>query len=178
VNFKTLSSKTVFKARVFKLREDEVLYPDGRQATFHIVEHNGAVAMVPVDPQGRVLLVRQFRQTTGKLLLELPAGTLEDGEDPESCAYRELCEEVGMAPGNLQKIGEFFLAPGYSSEVMHIYLATDLREEKQAGDEDEFLSVEAYTPEELFAMIDTREIEDAKTITGLLLARSQLGKYP
>lgn len=176
MDFKTLNSKTVFKARVFDVREDEVLYPDGRRATFHIVEHNGAVAMVPVDDQGRILLVRQFRQTAGRQILELPAGTLEADEDPASCAQRELREEVGMAPGELHKIGEFFLAPGYSTERMHIYLATKLREERLAGDEDEFLIAEAHSLEEAYAMIDSGAIEDAKTITGLLLARSYLGK--
>lgn len=174
MNFKTLTSKTVFQARVFDIREDEVRYPDGRQATFHILVHNGAVAMVPVDSDGRILFVRQFRQTAGKQILEIPAGTLEPGEDPESCAQRELREEVGRGANGMRKLGEFFLAPGYSTEHMHVFLATDLFEERLAGDADEFLSVEAYTLGDALGLVNAGEIEDAKTITGLFLARSYL----
>lgn len=174
MNFKTLTSKTVFRARVFDIREDEVLYPDGRQATFHILVHNGAVAMVPVDDDGRILFVRQYRQTAGKQILELPAGTLEPGEDPQSCAQRELREEVGRGAGEMRKLGEFFLAPGYSTERMHLFLATGLFEERLAGDADEFLHVEAHDLAEALDLVASGQIEDAKTITGLLLAHPAL----
>ncbi len=174
--FRTLSSQTVYRARVFDVHRDEVLYPDGRKATFEIVVHNGAVAMVPVDDSGNLIFVRQYRHSTGKRLLEIPAGTLGKGEDPEACAQRELREEIGMAPGRLTKLAEFFLAPGYSTERMHVFLAQDLRPEQLPHDEDEDLDVESLSMQAAFAAIRSGEIEEAKTMLGLYLARAFLQK--
>ncbi|HEY4718354.1 MAG TPA: NUDIX hydrolase, partial [Anaerolineales bacterium] len=109
-----------------------------------------------------------------KLLLELPAGTLNKGEDPEACAQRELREEIGMAPGRLTKLGEFFLAPGYSTERMHVYLAQDLRPERLPHDDDEVLEVVSLSMQAAFAAIRSGEIEEAKTMLGLYLARELL----
>ena len=164
-----------YRARVFDVRRDEIELPSGLKTTYEIVAHNGAVAMVPVDNKGKIILVRQYRHSTGKRLLELPAGTLNDGEDPEACAQRELREEIGMAPGKLTEIAEFFLAPGYSTERMWIYLAQDLSPEKLSTDEDEDLEIETLAIGEAFVRIENGEIEDAKTILGLYMAREKLG---
>lgn len=172
---KKLSSKVAYRARVFNVRRDEVELPSGVSKIYEIVVHNGAVAMVPIDKEGKVTLVRQYRHSTGKRLLELPAGTLDDDEAPEACAQRELREEIGMAPGKLTQIAEFFLAPGYSTERMWVYLAQDLRPEKLDTDADEDLEVERLTMDEAFRRIEDGEIEDAKTMLGLYIARGKLG---
>ncbi|MEX2162469.1 MAG: NUDIX hydrolase [Anaerolineales bacterium] len=174
MTFRTLSTELVYRARVFDVRRDEVQYPNGHQTTYEIVVHSGAVAMVPVDTDDRILFVRQYRHTTGKRILEIPAGTLNKGEDPAACAQRELREEIGMAPGKLTKLAEFFLAPGYSTERVHVYLARDLSPESLPQDEDEDLEVEPLSMEEAFAAIRRGEIEEAKTMLGLFLAREVL----
>ncbi|MGH2581908.1 MAG: NUDIX hydrolase [Anaerolineales bacterium] len=174
MTFKKLSSEVAYRARVFDVRRDELQLPSGHKTIYEIVVHNGAVAMVPIDNEGNIILVRQYRHSTGKRLLELPAGTLDDSEDPEACAQRELREEIGMAPGKLTKIAEFFLAPGYSTERMWIYLAQDLSPEKLSTDEDEDLEIETLIMDEAFLRIENGEIEDAKTILGLYIAREKL----
>jgi len=174
MNFRVFCGETVYRARAFEVRRNQILYPDGRQATFDIVAHNGAVAMVPVADNGDIIFVRQYRPTTDKLLLELPAGTLNKGEDPQACAQRELREEIGMAPGRLTKLAEFFLAPGYSTERMHVYLAQDLRPERLPHDDDEVLEVVSLSMQAAFAAIRSGEIEEAKTMLGLYLARELL----
>ncbi|MEX1246872.1 MAG: NUDIX hydrolase [Anaerolineales bacterium] len=174
MEFKTLKSEITYRARVFDVQRDEVRYPSGHKTTYEIVVHNGAVAMVPVDADGGILFVRQYRHTTGKRILEIPAGTLNKGEDPEACAQRELREEIGMAPGRLTRLAEFYLAPGYSTERMHVYLAQDLRPEHLPHDEDEDLDVEKLSMGEAFAAIRNGEIEEAKTMLGLYLAKEFL----
>ncbi|MEX2143965.1 MAG: NUDIX hydrolase [Anaerolineales bacterium] len=176
MTFRTISCETLLRARAFEVRRDQIAYPDGRQGAFDIVVHNGAVAMVPVAANGDIVFVRQYRPATGKRLLELPAGTLNKGEDPEACAQRELREEIGMAPGRLTKLAEFFLAPGYSTERMHIYLAQDLRPEILPHDEDEDLEIETLSMQAAFAAFRTGEIEEAKTMLGMYLAREHLVK--
>ncbi|MBX3002561.1 MAG: NUDIX hydrolase, partial [Anaerolineales bacterium] len=141
---------------------------------YDTVVHIGAVSMVPVDADGKILLVRQYRHSTGKQLLELPAGTLEPGEASEVTAQRELREEVGMGAGSLTLLAEFFLAPGYSTERMWIYLAQDLQPDALPPDQDEDLEVVRLSLEECLAAIGSGEIEDAKTMLGLLLARQVL----
>ena len=168
-----LNSETVFRGRAFKIQQDRVQRPNGPQ-TYDTVHHIGAVAMVPIDPDGRILFVRQYRHAARRKLLELPAGTLEEGEPVQETAQRELREEVGMAPGRLTKLAEFFLAPGYSTERMHIYLAEDLRPEKLAGDEDEDLEIERLTINQAFDAVRSGKIEDAKTILGLFLVKERL----
>jgi ADP-ribose pyrophosphatase len=174
VNFKTLSSEITYRGRAFAVRHDVLLDEEGKQVVYDIVVHIGAVSMVPIDSDGQLLLVRQYRHSTGKKLLELPAGTLEPGEPAEETAQRELREEVGMAAGKLTKIAEFFLAPGYSSERMWVFLAQDLRSESLPGDDDEDLELVRMSLDECFAAIANGEIEDAKTILGLYVARQAL----
>lgn len=176
MNFKTLSSEIVYRGRAFAIRHDVLETEDGRQTTYDIVAHIGAVAMVPVDAGGQILLVRQYRHSAGRRLLELPAGTLEPGEAVEATAQRELREEVGMAAGKLTRLAEFFLAPGYSTERMWIFLAQELTPESLPGDEDEDLELVRMSLDDCFAAIASGEIEDAKTMLGLHLARQALQK--
>lgn len=172
--FETLSSELQYHGRAFDVRRDLVRLPNGTSTSLDIIDHIGAVTILPVDQHGRLWLVRQYRHAAARMLLELPAGTLHPGEPPEDCAQREVREETGMAAGRLLKIGEFYLAPGYSTEFMLVYLATDLRPDPLPGDADEFLSVETIPFSQAFDLIAQGEIQDAKSLVGLFLARPYL----
>jgi ADP-ribose pyrophosphatase len=174
MRFEVVSSTAVYRGRVFEVRRDQVRLPDGNLTDLDIVDHPGAVTLLPVDDTGHAWLVRQYRHSAQAELLELPAGALEPEELPEACARREVREEIGMSAGQLQKVGEFFLAPGYSTEYMYVFLATDLREDPLAADEDEFLSVEKIPVEQLYRMAETGRIQDSKSLAALLLARPYL----
>jgi len=169
-----LSREVVFSGRVFEVEVRRVRLPDGREARRDIVRHAGAVAMIPVTGDGRVLLVRQFRSPAGEALLEIPAGTLEPGEDPLACAARELEEEIGYRAGRLEPLFSSYLAPGYSSEMLHTFLATDLQPTAPHRESDEIIRVEAISLAEAPALIRNGSIKDAKTICGLLLAAQRL----
>jgi ADP-ribose pyrophosphatase len=172
--FELLKSELVHPGRAFTVRRDTLRMPDGRETRFDIIEHIGSVSILPVDEQGNLLFVRQYRQAAGMDLLELPAGTLDVGEAPEACAHRELREETGMAAGKLELLGGFYLAPGYSTEYMHVYLATGLYPDPLEADADEFLSVEAIPVGTALAMARRGDIPDAKTLAALLLAQPNL----
>ena len=174
MKYQTLQSEPVYQGKAFRVRRDQVRLPDDKLTRLDIVEHIGAVTILPLDADGRIWFVRQYRHAAAQELLELPAGTLEPGEPPEACARREIREETGLAAGELRKLGEFFLAPGYSTEYMHVFLGTDLHPDPLPGDQDEFLSVEAHLAGEVFEMITRGEIQDAKTLAALLLARAWL----
>ena len=175
--FELLKSETLMKGRAFCIRRDYLKTPDGRETKFEIIEHSGSVIIIPIDENGKILLVRQYRHATGSDLLELPAGTLEDNEDPEVCAAREIREETGMAAGVLTKMGEFYLAPGYSTEFMVVYLATELSPKPLKADDDEFLSVESIPVAEVFEKAERGEIPDAKSLAALFLAKPSLEKW-
>ncbi|MFA5874921.1 MAG: NUDIX hydrolase [Anaerolineales bacterium] len=174
--FELLRSEIVYPGRAFTIRRDTLRLPDGRETRFDIVEHIGSVVIVPVDDEGNLLFVRQYRHAAGLDLLELPAGTLDEGEAPEACARREVREETGMAAGKLELLGGFYLAPGYSTEYMYVYLATDLRYDPLEADADEFLSVERVPFTKALAMCERGEIPDAKSLAAFLLAREYLEK--
>ena len=175
--FEFISSEILLQGRAFKVRRDTLKTPDGHETKYEIVEHGGSVVLVPVDDQGNVLFVRQYRHATGQDLLELPAGT-RDGEEPfEKCAAREIREETGMEAGTLLKVGEFYLVPGYSSEFMAVFLATDLKENPLDGDEDEFLQLEKFTVKDVNAMFERGDVLDAKSLAAWLLARPHLEKH-
>lgn len=171
MNYKTIHSENIYHGRAFSVRRDEIKLPDGNTAHRDIIDHGGAVTILPLDSDGHIWFVRQYRHAAGVEILELPAGMLEEGEPPEMCARRETREEVGMAAGHLLKIGEFYLAPGYSTEYMHVYLATDLFPSPLPGDEDEFLSVESIPIAQVFEMAKTGIFRDAKTLAALLLVQ-------
>lgn len=171
---KTVASDTAFEGRLLRVRVDTVALPSGRQTTREVVEHPGAVAVVPVLEGERLVLVRQFRQPAGRVLLEIPAGTLDPGESPEECARRELAEETGYRPGRLIPLYRTYLAPGYSSEMLHCYLGLDLAPVEGQPDADENVALEVVTLVEAEAMLARGEINDAKTLCGLLMARQAL----
>lgn len=173
--FEVISSETVFKGRVFDVRQDQVSLPDGRTARLDVVAHAGAVTLVPLDDAGQIWFIRQYRHPAGRVLLELPAGVMEAGEAPEVTAGREVREEIGMAAAKLELLGEFFLAPGYSTEYMYVYLATGLREDPLQADEDELIEIEKIPAARALEMAAQGEIQDAKSLAALLLARRFFG---
>jgi ADP-ribose pyrophosphatase len=172
--FALIKSEPAYQGRAFSIRKDHVQLPDGRTAQLDIVEHIGSAIIIPVDDQGRVYFVRQYRHAAGMELLELPAGTLEPDEDPMVCAQREVREETGMAAGQIKEIGGFYLAPGYSTEFMRVYLATELTHNPLEADVDEFLSVEIMPVAEAIRKAERGEFPDAKTLAALLLAKPHL----
>lgn len=156
--------------KILTVRHDVVKLPDGREATRDVVEHPGAVAIVPITAAGEVVLVRQYRYPVATPLLEVPAGKLDKGEPPEACAHRELEEETGYRAGSLEHLATFFTAPGFTDEKMHLYLARDLSQTAQNTDGDEFIDIEYYSGAQIKKLLADKEIIDAKTIIGLLMA--------
>jgi ADP-ribose pyrophosphatase len=174
MKFEILKRETVYKGRAFEVQNLEVRMPNDRLTHYDLVKHSGAVTLIPLDGQGNILFVRQFRIAVNSEMLELPAGTLEPGEEPEVCAAREIREETGMAARGLRKLGDYFLAPGYSSEHMHVYLATGLYDAPLKADDDEFLQVQKIPVAKAFEMAAAGEIKDAKTLACLLMAQPYL----
>jgi ADP-ribose pyrophosphatase len=171
---KILNSQKVFAGRVFNVtvdtvREGEMTYQR------EVVHHHGSAVIIPVFDDGTVSLVRQYRHPAVRYLLEAPAGTLDDGERPEAGAARELEEELGLVAARLEKLSEFFVSPGFCEEKMWVYLATELSEGKQLLDDDEILEVVRLPIEDALEMITSGEIQDAKTIIGLMLAAPRVG---
>jgi ADP-ribose diphosphatase len=171
---KILSSQKVFEGRVFNVTIDTI--SEG-ELTYQreVVHHNGSAVMVPVFDDGTVALVRQYRHPAVRYLLELPAGTLDKGERPEIGAARELKEELGVVAGRLEKLSEFFVSPGFCEEKMWVYLATELTEGEQALEADEILDVVRMPLNDALEMITSGEIQDVKTIVGLMLAAPRVG---
>jgi len=172
--FELLKSEVVYPGRAFTIRRDTLRLPDGHETRLDIVEHIGSVIIIPMDADGNILFVRQYRHAAGLDLLELPAGTLDVGEASETCALREVREETGMAAGKLEHLGGFYLAPGYSTEYMNVYLATDLRSDPLEADADEFLSVERIPLVEALTLAKHGEIPDAKSLAAFFLVKSHL----
>jgi ADP-ribose pyrophosphatase len=156
------------------MRTDSVLQPNGHIQQLEIVEHHGAVAIIPFDADENVWLVSQYRHPTGDNLLEIPAGTLTPGEDPVDCARRESQEEIGMAPGELIPLGAGYVAPGYSTEFLHFFLARELTPSALEPDEDEQIDICKIPLEQLWGDVIQRKIRDIKTIAGLALTREWL----
>jgi len=172
---KVLKSETAFTGRAFSIRLDTVEYAPGKTHRMEIVEHSGAVTMVPVDEKGHVWFIRQYRHSVGETILELPAGTLHTSEDPAVGAQRELQEEIGMQAARLEHISTFFLAPGYSTEKMYAYLATELSPAPLPQDADEQIEVVKLSVAEAMAAVDRGEVRDAKSLAALLAAGRRLG---
>lgn len=164
---KTAGSRLIYKGRVVKMRVDEVLLPNGATTTREVVEHPGAVVIVALEREQRVYLVRQYRHAISRVLLELPAGTVEPGEEPIDTAKRELLEEVGLTAERWSFLGSFFSSPGFLSEELHVFLAQDLTQKESAPDFDEDLVVLTMPLAELEAR--RTETLDAKTLAALYL---------
>lgn len=169
---RSLSSRLVYEGRIFDVTVDRVLLPHGREADLELVRHDGSVVLLPVADDGRLLLVRQYRYAADRFLWELPAGSLEAGEDPDAAAARECQEELGLIPGTLDRLLTLYPTPGFCTETMTYYRATGLREpgpDDPAAhqDEDESIEVGAFTIDEIRAMVRSGEIADLKTIAAL-----------
>lgn len=176
----TVQSKTIFEGRVISLLEEEVKLPNGKKSTREIVKHPGAVALIAFTDENKLLMVRQYRKAMDKILVEIPAGKLEKGEEPHVTAKRELEEETGYTTDNLTHLISFYTSPGFADELVHLYVAEDLKKvtEQASLDEDEFLDLLELTLEEAIALIGTGEIYDAKTAYAVqyLQLKSVLGE--
>ena len=165
--------RKIHEGRVFTLQVETIPLPKGGEMQADVIRHPGSVVLIPVTDAGEILLVRQYRAPLGRRAWELPAGTLEPGEDPGKAAIRECHEEIGLIPSRLEKLGSFFPTPGYCDEEMHFYRATGLREpepdESATRDEDEDIEARAFTPAALRQMIAAGEIIDLKTVAGCWL---------
>ncbi|MBS3995290.1 MAG: NUDIX hydrolase [Alkaliphilus sp.] len=174
VKEKTVHSEMIFEGKIINLRVDTVELPNHKLATREIVEHPGAVAVVPVTEDNKIVMVRQYRKPVEDFLLEIPAGKLDKDELPESCARRELEEETGYKAETLKHLLSFYTSPGFSNEILHIYLGQNLTQGKAHPDEDEYISSEGYSLEELMGMIFNGSIMDSKTIIAILATKEYL----
>lgn len=169
-----LNSKKVFSGRVFDVTVDTIR-EDIKTYERETVHHPGSAVIVPVFDDGTIALVRQYRHPAVRYLLEVPAGTLKRGEAPEEGAARELEEELGYTARHMEKLSEFFVTPGFCEEKMWVYLATELVESQQQLEDDEIVEIVRMPFSQALAMITTGEIEDAKTIIGIMLAAPRVG---
>jgi ADP-ribose pyrophosphatase len=176
VTFRVEAEREVFRGRVIRLVNRDLVLPNGRNTTFSIVEHPGAVAIVPVFDNGDVILLRQFRPSIGKELYEIPAGTLEEGESPLATAKREIVEETGFKARKWEKISEFYTAPGFCTELMHVFVARGLTPASADGDADEILKPVRMSLEKAIGLIRKKKVRDAKSIAGLLIYHGQRRK--
>ena len=164
---KLLASKRIYEGRLVNLRQDAVLLSSGRETVREVVEHPNCVAIVAIDSEDNVVMVRQFRKPVEGVLLEIPAGVIEPGEEPQECALRELEEETGYMAGKMERIGGFYSSPGYSTEFLYLFLATDLQKGSTHPDEDEIIEVVSIPWEQIPGLIAKGEVCDAKSIVGL-----------
>ena len=167
---RTLHTERIYQGRLVGLRVDTVELPSGRKTKREIVEHGGVAAIVVIDSENNVLLVRQYRKPVERVLLEIPAGGMESGEDALVCARRELEEETGFSAERWEELGFFYTSPGFCTEQMHLYLATELRPAKNAADDDENIEVVRVPLASVPELIASGEVCDAKSIAGLLIA--------
>ena len=168
---KIIKTDTMFEGRVFKVEVSEVELPDGQKSTREIIRHNGGAAIVAIDEDKNIFLVKQYRIATGQELLEIPAGKLEVGEDPLECAKRELEEETGMQAGEIKHLFSMYATPGYCAERLHIYFTKGLKSGQIHRDEEEFLHVIKLPFDIAYKMVMNGQIFDAKTIAGILAAK-------
>jgi ADP-ribose diphosphatase len=164
-----INRRVVHQGRVIEVRVDDVEVRDGLNVRRDVVKHPGAVVMLAVDADERILWIRQHRWAAGRELLELPAGTLEANEEPAACAKRELAEETGFAASQWQALGGFYSAPGFCDEYLHAFAASGLTPEHAEGDEDEDITLEPLTMDETLAHLDAGDIVDAKSLATLML---------
>lgn len=174
----TIGSTPIFDGHVIKVKVDDVRLPNGKTAKREIVNHQGAVAVLPLTADGKMITVRQFRKALERSIIEIPAGKLERGEDPLECAKRELEEETGYKANHYEHISSFYTSPGFADEILHLYLATDLVPGDAKPDEDEFVETIELTIEEAHAKHAAGEIRDAKTVLALFAWENRVLKNP
>ncbi|MBF8437537.1 NUDIX hydrolase [Halanaerobiaceae bacterium Z-7014] len=166
---KTISSELAFRGNLLKFRIDQVELPDGNQSRREIIEHPGGVTIIPVSPERKIIMVKQYRSAANQVLLELPAGKLDNGENLNDCALRELKEETGYTAGKIRELFTFYTTPGYSTENLHLFLAEDLDYGKQETEDGEFIEVAKIYPERIPDLVLRGKIQDSKTIVGLMV---------
>ncbi|MFA5760741.1 MAG: NUDIX hydrolase [Dehalococcoidales bacterium] len=164
----TLSSKIAFNGEILNVRVDEIRLPGGRKSTREIIEHSDAVAVVPIDRNGNMILVKQYRRGAGKDLLEIPAGCVEPGENPEETVKRELQEEIGYLPNKITSMGGFYASPGYNTEYLYLYLATELVPAKLHAEDTDSIEVVPVPIKSITDYIKSGKICDAKSVAGIL----------
>ena len=171
---KTLSSRIIYDGQIIKLRIDTVQMPDGRETTREVVEHVDCVAIVALDADNNVLLVRQFRRPVEKELLEIPAGIIDSGEDPVATVRREMQEETGYLPQKVERLGGFYSSPGFCTEYLYLYLATDLTPSPLRAEDTESIKLVRVPIAQIPSLIASGRVCDAKSIAGLLTYSSRL----
>ena len=176
MTFRVEAEREIFKGRVIRLVNRDLVLPNGRNTTYSIVEHPGAVAIVPVFENGDVILLKQFRPSIGAEIYEIPAGTLEEGESPLATAKREIVEETGYKARTWEKIAEFYTAPGFCTELMHVFVAKGLSPAHAEGDADEILKPIRMSLAKALEMVRKKKVRDAKSIAGLLIYHGQRRK--
>lgn len=173
---KKIGQKEIYKGKRVHLVTEQLLFPDGTQSEWELIIHPGASAIIPIDDEGKIIMVRQYRNAADTYTLEIPAGTLDSpNEDPLNCAKRELEEETGYRSDNVEFLFNFYSAIGICNELINIYVAKNLIESKQNLDEDEFVELERYTLDELVNMILSGVIKDNKTISSILVYKEKYG---
>lgn len=170
-SYKTLASTTVYNSKVFTVKTETISLPNGKTAERFTVEHPGASVILPQANSGELLLVRQYRHAIGRQILEFPAGTLEQAEDPMECAKREIVEEIGFAASKWTSLGSILPAPGFCSELQHLFFAEELTEAYAEADDDEFIEVISMSVQAVEEAILVGEISDAKSIAAFSRAR-------
>ena len=167
---RVVESQHVYRGRAIHMRVDSVVKPNDKETTREVVEHVDCVVILPIDSKGNVLLVRQFRHAVGKELLELPAGSIDPGETPEQAAVRELREETGYKPGKLERLGGFYAAPGYCTEYLHFFRATQFEKSPLTAEDTDEIEVVPISPADVPGLVASGQICDAKTIAGFRIA--------
>jgi len=173
---RTLESRRVYEGRLVNLRVDKVMLHEGRETTREIVEHPDCVAIVAIDAEDNVILVRQFRHAVARELLEIPAGGIEPGEEPLQSALRELEEETGYIAGRMERLGGFYSSPGYSTEFLHLFLATKLEPSPSRAQKDEIIEVVPIPLKQVRSLIISGELQDGKSIAGFFVLFQRLEK--
>jgi ADP-ribose pyrophosphatase len=174
-NYKRLKRDIVYQGQIVNFCQDQIELPNKNVALWDFVEHKGAAAIVPVDKDGKIIMVRQYRNAIEKWSLEIPAGGLNPGEDMKTCATRELEEETGYQSTKVEHLIDLYTTVAFCNEKIGIYYTNELIESKQNLDEDEFVTIERYTLDELVSLIFKGEIDDAKTISAILAYKTKMG---
>lgn len=172
MSYEVLRSTEAYQGKIISVQDDVISMPDGKEAMREIVIRGDACAVVPVDQEGKIIFVRQYRHPFREMLLEIPAGMMEEGEDPLECIKRELEEETGYYSEEVSFLFEMYPTVGFCTEKIYLYVARELKEGKQNFDEDEFIELERYTIEEAMTMIGDGRIKDGKTIAGVMALKT------
>lgn len=174
-NEKTIKTDRIYEGKMINLRVDTVMLPEEKQSKREIVEHPGAVAIIPITKNNKIVMIKQFRKPVEDYLLEVPAGKIDENEEPLSSAIRELKEETGYVARDMKFLLKFYTSPGFSNETIHLYIAKDLSLEEADPDEDEYIEMKEYDVDELIEKIHNGEIQDGKTIIAIMAAKDTIG---